>query len=110
MNDDTPEGVGEELQDEYNISDTDRDLVTAVIEESLSGAGGCAASSAWWNGVSAGAEHWQTLQCWLEPSIAFHVYVLGTLAAGSAASCQCMPGDAVLLLCMPRFWQLMAAT
>ena len=41
---DTPEGVGEELQEEFNISDTDRDLVIAVINEGLTGSDGCAAS------------------------------------------------------------------
>jgi hypothetical protein len=37
VHEDTPEGIGEEMQEEYHISDTDRDLVTALIIESLAG-------------------------------------------------------------------------
>lgn len=33
---DTPEDVGQELQDEYKLSDTDRTIVTAIITECLS--------------------------------------------------------------------------
>lgn len=33
---DTPDSVGQELQDEYHLSDTDRNIVTAIITECLS--------------------------------------------------------------------------
>jgi WNK lysine deficient protein kinase len=42
VHEDTPEGIGEEMQEEYHISDTDRDLVTALIIESLAGTSGYA--------------------------------------------------------------------
>jgi len=43
---DTPEDVGQELQDEYKLSDTDRTIVTAIITECLSTVTGCASPSA----------------------------------------------------------------
>ena len=44
---DTPEGVGEEMQEEFNISDTDRELVIAVIREGPTGSDPCASSPRW---------------------------------------------------------------
>lgn len=55
VHEDTPEGIGEELQEEYHISETDRDLVTAVITECLAGSSGCALA-----GAATCARRWRT--------------------------------------------------